>query len=736
MPNQLPSTREAIVFDDHTHPVSRTLVKDTLRDGMHSWRSALTNYLIGLFPIATWLPHYNFTWLTGDLIAGITIGCVVVPQGMAYARIATLPPEYGLYSSFVGVFIYCFFATSKDMTIGPTAVMSLLLSQIIASITSETSAYSPVVIASAYALMVGVICAGLGLLRLGFIVDFIPNPAIAGFMTGSAITIALGQIPKLLGIKSVDTRAAGYLVLGNSLAGLPRTSLDAAFGLTGLFILYAIRFVTTRLINRYPRYKWPLFFVNIARNILLVIVFTAIAYGISKDNPDKPPISILKNVPSGFRDVHVPHVDVGLLQRIAPNLPSAVIIVVLEHIAIAKSFGRVNDYKINPNQELIAIGVSNIIASFFSAYPSTGSFSRSAIKAKSGVRTPLAGIFSGIIVILALYALTPAFYYIPDATLAAVIIHAVGDLVVGPNTWKHYWKVNPFELLIFIVSVVVTFFVTVEWGIYISVILSVLLLLLRIARPRYSILGRVPVESNEKDHARYVYVPIEHRTLKTTTEIQCPPPGILIFRFEEALTYPNANFIADRLIEYVEENTRRAGERPKRKGDRPWNDAGDKPHIRNSSSASTERDKPVLKALVFDFSGVPHVDTTGLQMLMDVRAQLNRYADRNVDWHFANIIDGSVRRSLITGGFGIAKAPKGPAEVAPVVSSHNQAVASSSSTSPTASVREDSLTEEKPSVSMVEEGQMTATELEVLDHTPFFHVDLDEAVRVAAKDWQ
>src|SRR5579859_5632460 len=339
---------------------------------------------------------------------------------MSYAKIATLPAEYGLYSSFVGVFIYCFFATSKDVTIGPVAVMSLQTAHVIASVQASYPQFSGPVIATALALLCGAITFGIGLLRLGFIVEFIPSPAIAGFMTGSAFTIAAGQVPSLLGTANLfDTRAACYMVIINTLKYLPQTTLDAAFGLPALFFLYAFRFALNWCSRRYPKYKRWFFYGLVLRNAIVVVFITIISYLVCRSNPTKPPIKILLTVPRGFQDVGPLEINSTLASALGSSLPVSTIILLLEHISISKSFGRINDYKIIPDQELIAIGVTNMIGTFFQAYPATGSFSRSAIKSKSGVRTPLAGIVTGIVVILALYALTSAFYWIPLAGLAA-----------------------------------------------------------------------------------------------------------------------------------------------------------------------------------------------------------------------------------------------------------------------------------------------------------------------------
>ncbi|GAB5586175.1 Sulfate permease 2 [Umbelopsis nana] len=643
---------------DYAEPNYRDSVKQFTR----KLPSYTKEYFVSMFPIFTWIHRYNLTWLVSDMIAGITVGIVVVPQGMGYAKIAQLPPQYGLYSSFVGVCIYCIFGTSKDITIGPTAVMSLLIGQTITSVTASSPQYTGPEIAALLALFGGIVSVFIGLVRLGIIVDFIPNPAIAGFMTGSAITISIGQWPKLFGISGVNTQDSAYLIFGHFFEYLPRTKVDAAFGIIGLIWLFSVRFGTQYLTKRYPKYEKPLFFFNIMRNGLLVIFGTLIAFLINIGKSTSP-ISILKTVPAGFNAMGVPKVEVGLLSEVAGTIPSVVIILILEHVAIAKSFGRINDYKINPNQEIIAIGVANVFGSFFGAYPNTGSFSRTAIKARSGVRTPLAGLFSAAVVVLSLYALTPAFYYIPDSILAAVIIHAVADLVSGPKFLKQLWHINPLELGTFIAAVIITFFTTVEYGIYVSVALSIVILLVRIARPRYSVLGRIPLQRTSTDHQladserdRYIYVPQTHSSLREY--VQPTPPGIICFRFDESLTYPNSGFISDKIIEYVRSNTRRGKPLPKNKGDRAWND--------NSKLNSDVDNTTVLRALVFDFSGVNNLDSTGVQMLLDVQLAVNRYADRDVEWHFAGITNPSIRSALLAGGFGV-KSSGDRGEVLPVV---------------------------------------------------------------------
>ncbi|GBC00661.1 hypothetical protein RclHR1_03930011 [Rhizophagus clarus] len=648
---------------------------------VHNFPTYAANYVKSLFPITGWIGRYNLIWLSGDLIAGLTAGAVVIPQGMAYAKVAGIPPEYGLYSSFVGVSMYFLFATSKDITIGPTAVMSLLIQQTVATIHATNTQYTAVELASSFALFTGIISLILGVFRLGIVVDLIPAPVIAGFTTGSAVTIAIGQLAKLMGIPKIVSTDPCYLVLGKTLAGLPKTSYDAIFGIIAIIYLYSVKYGSRYAARRWPNKERLFFFIEILRNISIVILATIISFLVNIGKKTSP-ISILKTVPSGLH-VGLPHAGIDIFDQLGTKLISGMFILVLEHIAIAKSFGRINDYKINESQEIIAIGVTNVVGSFFHAYPATGSFSRTAIKSKSGVRTPLAGVFSAILVIIALYS-TAAFYYIPDAVLSAVIIHAVLDLIASPAYIKQLWKIQFWDFMIFTVGITVTFFTTVELGIYVSTALALVVLLVRVARPRFDSLGQlnIPTKDGEK---RYAYVPIDHPAFESATN---PPDGILIFRLKESLTYPNSNYIETQIVEYARASTKRFYKQAEKKGDRPWNE------IPLKSSDDHKAEKPRLNAVVFDFAAVSVIDSTGIQALSDLRKELNKHAAQQVEYHFANILDEKIEEVLIIAGFGV---------------SHDG---------------EDEIGNEKV-------DEETGTEITHVSTKKFFHLTLDEAVSAA-----
>ncbi|RHZ69471.1 hypothetical protein Glove_283g104 [Diversispora epigaea] len=586
-------------------------------------------YVKSLFPFLTWISNYNLTWLSGDVIAGLTAGAVVIPQGLAYAKLATLPPEYGLYSSFVGVSIYCFFSTAKDVTIGPTVVLSLLIGQAIAGINKQTLDYTGPQIAASFALFSGLIALFLGLFRLGFLIeDAIPAPVVEGFTTGSAITISMAQFSKLFGISSVDTKKPTYYVFGKTLIGLPHTEIDVVFGILGLIYLYTIKFGSS--------------------TISLVIICTLIAYLINIGKKESP-IKILKHIPSGLRQIRPAKFDTEILRLMSGYLPGILIILILEHIAIAKSFGRINSYTVNPSQELIAIGTTNALGSFFGAYPTTGSFVRTAIKAKSGVRTPLAGIFSGILVISALYFLTSAFYYIPDATLAAVIIHAVLGLVSPLSYLKKLLRTQRSDFLIWLVVVIISIFFTVDIGIYAASAFALLIILFRMSRPRCDPLGRITFshESTTKEDKEnfHAYIPLEENN--DDDKFESPPPGVIIFQLGESLIYVNANHVLDKIINYTKENTRDMQHKAEKKGDRPWNDS------KNESAAKQSQNLklPILNAIIFDMTAVRAIDSTGLRVLVDIKKTLDKFSGHKVEYHFANIQSEAIKKALIEDGF-------------------------------------------------------------------------------------
>jgi sodium-independent sulfate anion transporter 11 len=559
--------------------------------------------------------------------------------------------------------------------------MSTLVGQIVTKAKTTHPHVEGHVIASALAVIAGCIIVFIGLIRFGRLVELIPLVSISAFMTGSALNIAVGQVPTLMGITGFNTRDSTYLVVIHTLQGLPRTTLDAAMGLTALTMLYLIRSACTFAAKKWPSRQKTFFFVSTLRTAFVMLLYTMISWLVNRNHRKHPKFKILGTVPRGFKAAAVPTVTKDIIDIFSSDLPATVIVLLIEHIAISKSFGRVNNYIINPSQEMVAIGITNILGPFLGAYPATGSFSRTAIKSKAGVRTPFAGVITAIVVLLAIYALTAVFFYIPSAALSGVIIHAVGDLITPPNTVYQFWRVSPLEVPIFFAGVFVTVFSSIEIGIYTTICCSFALLVFRILTARGRFLGKVKVHSLDGDNVigedyrplnpstpdngnvtkpgrtqeeppfRNIFIPVDHADgSNPEVEVSVPYPGIFIYRFSEGFNYPNANHYLDQLTNHIFATTRRTNlDHYARPGDRPWNDPGP----RRGKAPDDHPERPTLKAIILDFSSINNVDITSVQQLIDVRNQLDKYTSPSVvDWHFTSINNRWTKRALVSAGFG------------------------------------------------------------------------------------
>ncbi|OLN81025.1 Sulfate permease 2-like protein 3 [Colletotrichum chlorophyti] len=643
-------------------------------------------YAKSLFPCAQWIPRYNTRWLISDAIAGITLGLVVIPQAMAYALLARLSPEYGLYTSFTGAALYWIFGTSKDIAIGATAVVSLLVGKVSAKVLEEhPGEFQPEEISKTLAFLAGTVLLAFGLLRLDWIIEFIPHVAISAFVTAAAITITLSQVPSLLGIEGVNSKAAAYRVFVDTARGLPRMQLDAAIGLTALVLLSSIKWYCEHMAKTQPKRRRMWEMLCSLRMTFTILLYTLVSFLVNRGLGDGGHrFRITGTLPRGFTHAGPPSLDPKLITALLPDLPATVIILVIEHIAIGKSFGRINNYTVQPSQELISIGCTNLFGPFLGAYSSTGSFGGTAILSKAGVKTPLAGLFNGAILLLALYALTSVLYYIPMASLAALIIHAVINLITSPDHIFKSWLMSPPDVFIYFTGVIVSVFTSLEDGIYVTVALSAGLLLLRLARAKGRFLSRVRIHQHP-DHsavdqrdsdshsmtssrtlshnqtpssphisARDVFLPLDRKDgTNPAVSVGELHPGVFIYRFTEGFNYLNQAQYVDRLIEHVTHSTRRTT-RPHydHPGDRPWNEA---------ASASTDEAgddsavtaKPILRAVVLDCSAVNNMDSGAVEGLIDLRNQLDRWAAPEVvEWHFAGVQNRWTRRALSVSGFG------------------------------------------------------------------------------------
>ncbi|KAJ5520991.1 sulfate anion transporter [Penicillium fimorum] len=688
-------------------------VLEWLSEGFPS-KQQFGHYFVRLLPFLQWIRHYNLQWFLGDLVAGITVGAVVVPQSMGYAKLANLPVQYGLYTSFIGVVVYWFFATSKDITIGPVATMSTVLGSIVRDVQAENPEIPGPQIALAVAILCGAIITFMGLARLGFIIDFIPVPAITAFMVGSAISICSGQVKGLLGqTGDFETSTPSYRIIIDTLRYLPTAQgYDAAMGLTALVLLYGLRSGFNYGAQKLPRFAKLFFFLGALRTVFIIALYALISLGVNHKRRQNPAFALVGTVPQGFDQAGVPVLNIKVIKLIVSQLPASVICLLIEHIAVSKTFGRVNNYTIDPSQELIAVGITNLLGPFLGAFPATGAFSRSAIQSKSGARSPFTGIITACVVLIAMYSLTSGLYYIPKATLSAVIIHAVGDLIVPPNTIYQFWLISPLDAVIFAAGLIVALFSTVPNSIYTTVCISVAVLLFRHAKAPGQFLGQAWV--TDENNQVPLFLPMNEPKANPAIKIEKPRPGVFVYRFSEGFNYPNASHYFDDLVQTIFKHTRGTNaEIYAKKGDRPWNEP--------VSSSTDDSHLPMLRAVILDFSAVNNVDVTCVQNLMDIRTQLDRRsAPITVQWHFASIKSRWTKRALHAAGFGYSQSPQEGSETG--------------SEDPGSQSSEGSTDAEKGGIEMTVSPELADTSLSTPDALEsagrrFFHLDLTSALR-------
>lgn len=413
--------------------------------------------------------------------------------------------------------------------------------------------------------------------------------------------------------------------------------------------------------------------------------------------------------------------------------------------------GRLYNYTINPSQEIVALGGANLLSPFVGGYVCTGSFGASAVLSKAGVRTPFAGVFSALMLVLALYALTGVFYYIPNAALAGLIIHAVCNLVTPPKNLYKYWQLSPLEFLIWVACVTLAIFQSLDYSIYLGVGLSIILLLLRIARANGGFVGvarsqRVPREgadtasqlARDLVSPKDVFVPFNRQDgSNPAILLETPYPGVFVYRLHDSYNYINQALHVDALQSHLMENTKRTSDEDyERESDRPWNDAGPR-------SKLLSQHLPHLRALVLDFSAVNNIDITSIQGLIDLRNLLDRYAAPDaVEWHFVNVQNRWTRRALATAGFGYPTS-QNPAALANWKPIYSIAPVHDEPTPRRASHLQrrfasgnDEESQAAPSFSRSTTTLETAggsASISPVDR-PFFHLDLHDAVGAAVRD--
>ncbi|MER5171245.1 SulP family inorganic anion transporter [Thioclava kandeliae] len=546
---------------------------------------SLSRYL----PILDWGRRYDRDAFSNDLIAALIVTIMLIPQSLAYAMLAGLPPEAGIYASIAPILLYAIFGTSRALAVGPVAVVSLMTAAAIGQIVQTgTAGYAAA--ALTLALLSGLMLLALGLFRLGFIANFLSHPVIAGFITASGLLIATSQLKHILGIKAGGATLPEMVVsIIGHLGQINPVTL--AIGVLTTAFLFWVRKGLKPMLRRLGLGPRMADILTKAGPVAAVVVTTGLTWGLGLNAHG---VAIVGSVPQSLPPLTLPDLSPELIGQLL--LPALLISIIgfVESVSVAQTLAAKKRQRISPDQELIGLGAANIGAAFTGGYPVTGGFARSVVNFDAGAETPAAGAFTAIGLGIAAIALTPLVYFLPDATLAATIIVAVLGLV-DISILKKTWAYSRKDFAAVLVTIVLTLAAGVEIGVATGVILSIVMHLLHTSRPHIAEVGLVP----GTEHFRNIH---RHEVITH--------PDLLTLRIDESLYFVNARFLDD----YIQDRLTRA------------------PRIRN---------------VVLMFSAVNSVDFSALESLEAINHLLK---DRNIGLHLSEV-KGPVMDRLKTAHF-------------------------------------------------------------------------------------
>jgi SulP family sulfate permease len=492
--------------------------------------------LTQLIPILDWGKGYQRDDLPSDLMAGLITAIMLVPQSMAYAMLAGLPPQIGLYSSMAPLVLYGIFGTSRALAVGPVAIVSLMTATALGAALPEGASSGEYIAAAAVlALLNGLVLLALGAMRAGFLVNFLSHPVLSGFTSAAALVIGLSQVKHLFGV-SVPRGSTVDTVTG-IVGELSETNLTAfALGLGAILLMVWMRGPLQKILEK--RSLSPFLIQLLTKSGPLVVVFFGTVLTMSLGLSETNNVAIVKDIPLGLPDVSTPFFDQALWLSLLPSAALIGLVGYMESVSVAKALAARRRQKIDPNQELMGLGMANIGAGFTGGYPVTGGFSRSMVNFAAGAATPLASIITATLVGLSVAFLTPLFYFLPRAILAAIILVAVASLIDFKSI-KHSWQYSKSDGSAQVATIIVVLAVGIEAGILAGVVLSLVLFLWRTSRPHMAIVGQVGYTEHYRNVLRH-----EVRT----------DPEILLLRVDENLYFANTAYLETRVQEIVADN--------------------------------------------------------------------------------------------------------------------------------------------------------------------------------------
>ncbi len=474
--------------------------------------------LQSIFPPAQWLPEYDRKWFPKDLIAGITLAAYAVPVSLAYATLAGMPPQNGIYCYLLGCLAYAFFGTSRQLAIGPTSAISMLVGVTVAGMAGGDAARW-VSIAGLTALVVAVMCIIAWALRLSSLISFISETILVGFKAGAALSIAMTQLPKLFGVPGGGEHffQKVWILLGQ----LGSTNIVVfGFGLAALaFLLLGEKFLPGR----------PVALLLVIASIVIVTMTSLTQYG----------VKVVGEIPQGLPALGLPSLRLRDVDGVIPLAFACFLLAYIEGISAARAIADKHEYEIDARQELLGLGAANLAAAFGRGYPVAGGLSQSAVNDKAGAKTPLALIVASASLALCLLFLTGTLRNLPSVVLAAIVLIAVKGLI-NISALRHIYRVSSYEFKISMVAFAGVLLLGILKGVLLAAVASILMLLSRASHPHVAFLGRIPGSKRFSDMER-----------NPDNEAV---PGTLIFRVEAALLYFNTDYISKVVLEKVRSN--------------------------------------------------------------------------------------------------------------------------------------------------------------------------------------
>ncbi|HEX5640684.1 MAG TPA: sulfate permease [Burkholderiaceae bacterium] len=498
-------------------------------------RAGLGGLLRRYLPILDWGREYSRHMLTGDLIAAAIVSIMLIPQSLAYALLVGVPPQVGLYASMAPLVLYALFGTSRALAVGPVAVASLMTAAAAAQVAAPNT---PEFLGAAIALstVTGLMLILMGFLRLGFLANFLSHPVVSGFITAAAVQIAAGQLGALLGASSKGESLLE--ILHSLLPSLGKVNAaTAAIGIAAVvFLLWARRGLKPLLLG-VGLGERPADILSKVAPAMVIVATTLAVWGFDLKGSN---VAILGSVPGGLPAIALPPVDVSLWTKLL--VPSLLICIVgyVESISVALTLAAKRRQRVDPDQELIALGAADLGSAISGGFPVTGALSRSVVNFDAGAQTPAAGAFTAVGVAIATLFLTPLLFFLPKAALAAIIIVAVLSLV-DIGAIRHTWAYSRTDFAAMIGTIIVTWLDGVEAGLVVGVGLSIFLHLYKTSRPHVAVVGQIPGTTSFRNVARHAVV---------------TDPEILSLRVDESLYFPNARFLEDLVNDAVAANPR------------------------------------------------------------------------------------------------------------------------------------------------------------------------------------